>query len=59
MRDVMNTIMQIGREYKSSAERSSYKPSEENLKKLKDAGLSNETIKAVIDVIKALAIYDK
>ena len=55
----MNTIMQIGREYKSSAERSSYKPSEENLKKLKDAGLSNETIKAVIDVIKALAIYDK
>ena len=59
MRDVMNTIMQIGREYKSSVERSSYKPSEENLKKLKDAGLSNETIKAVIDVIKALAIYDK
>ena len=59
MRDVMNTIMQIGREYKSSTERSSYKPSEENLKKLKDAGLSNETIKAVIDVIKALAIYDK
>ena len=59
MRNVMNIIMQIGREYKSSTERSSYKPSEENLEKLKDAGLSNETIKAVIDVIKALAIYDK
>ena len=59
MRNVMNVIMQIGREYKSSIERSSYKPSEESLNKLKDAGLSDETLEAVIDVIKALAIYDK
>tara|TARA_X000001036_G_scaffold373582_1_gene361563 strand:+ start:231 stop:908 length:678 start_codon:yes stop_codon:yes gene_type:complete len=59
MRNVMSIIMQIGREYKSSTERSSFKPSEENLSKLKDAGLSDETLEAVIDVIKALAIYDK
>ena len=59
MRSVMNVIMQIGREYKASAERSSYKPPEESLSSLKEAGLSDETIEAVIEVIKALAIYDK
>ena len=59
MRNVMTVIMQIGREYKSSTERSSYKPKEESLVKLKDAGLSDETIEAVVEVIKALAIYDR
>ena len=59
MRDVMNVIMEIGREYKASTEKSTYKPSEESLGKLKDAGLSGETIEAVVEVIKALAIYDK
>ena len=59
MRDVMNVIMEIGREYKASTEKSTYKPSEESLGKLKDAGLSSETIEAVVEVIKALAIYDK
>ena len=59
MRDVMNVIMEIGREYKASTENSIYKPSEESLGKLKDAGLSGETIEAVIEVIKALAVYDK
>ena len=59
MRDVMNVIMEIGREYKASTEKSIYKPSEENFGKLKDAGLSNETIEAVVEVIKALAVYDK
>ncbi len=59
MRSVMNVIMRIGREYKASAERSSYKPSEESLSSLKKSGLSDETVEAVIEVIKALAIYDK
>ena len=59
MRDVMNVIMEIGREYKASTEKSSYKPSDENLGKLKDAGLSDETIEAVVEVIKALAVYDR
>ena len=59
MRDVMNVIMEIGREYKASTEKSSYKPSEESLGKLKDAGLSGETVEAVVEVIKALAVYDK
>ena len=59
MRDVMNVIMEIGREYKASTEKSSYKPNNENLVKLKDAGLSDETIEAVVEVIKALAIYDR
>jgi len=59
MRDVMNVIMEIGREYKASTEKSTYKPSEENFGKLKDAGLSDETIGAVVEVIKALAVYDK
>ena len=59
IRDVMSVIMQIGREYKSSNERGSYKPSDESVSKLKDAGLNDETVKAVIEVIKALAVYDK
>ena len=59
IRDVMNVIMQIGREYKSSSERGSYKPSYESVTKLKDAGLNDETVEAVIEVIKALAVYDK
>ena len=59
IRDVMNVIMQIGREYKSSSERGSYKPSDESVTKLKDAGLNDETVEAVIEVIKALAVYDK
>ena len=59
MRDVMNVIMEIGREYKASTEKSSYKPNDENLGKLKDAGLSDETIEAVVEVIKALAVYDR
>ena len=59
MRDVMNVIMEIGREYKASTEKSTYKPTEENFVKLKDAGLSDETIEAVVEVIKALAVYDK
>ena len=59
MRDVMNVIMEIGREYKVSTEKSTYKPTEENFVKLKDAGLSDETIEAVVEVIKALAVYDK
>ena len=59
IRDVMNVIMQIGREYKSSNERGSYKPSDESVSKLKDAGLNDETVEAVIEVIKALAVYDK
>ena len=59
MRDVMNVIMEIGREYKASTEKSTYKPTEENFGKLKDAGLSDETIGAVVEVIKALAVYDK
>jgi hypothetical protein len=59
IRDVMSVIMQIGREYKSSSDRGSYKPSDESVAKLKDAGLNDETVKAVIEVIKALAVYDK
>lgn len=59
IREVMNVIMQIGREYKSSTEKASYKPSDESLTKLKDAGLNDETTEAVIEVIKALAMYDK
>ncbi len=59
MRDVMNVIMQIGKEYRSSNEKSSYKPTEESLAKLKDAGLSDDTVEAVVEVIKALAIYDR
>ena len=59
IRDVMSVIMQIGREYKSSSERGSYKPSDESVSKLKDAGLNDETVEAVIEVIKALAVYDK
>jgi hypothetical protein len=59
IRDVMSVIMQIGREYKASSDRGSYKPSDESVAKLKDAGLNDETVKAVIEVIKALAVYDK
>ena len=59
MRAVMTTIREIGQEYRSVENKSEYKPSEEKLKTLAKAGLSNETIPVLIEIIKALVTYDR
>ncbi len=43
----MTTVREIG------------KPSEEKLKILAEAGLSDETVSVLIEIIKALVVYDK
>ena len=59
MRSVMTTVREIGQEYRSLEDKSGYKPSEEKLKTLSEAGLSDETISVVIEIIKALVVYDR
>ena len=59
MRTVMTIVREIGQEYRSLEDKSSYKPSEEKLKTLADAGLSDETVSVLIEIIKALVVYDR
>ena len=59
MRSVMTTVREIGQEYRSLEDKSGYKPSQEKLKTLSEAGLSDETISVVIEIIKALVVYDR
>ena len=59
MRSVMTTVREIGQEYRSLEDKSGYKPSQEKLKTLSEAGLSDETVSVVIEIIKALVVYDR
>ena len=59
MRSVMTIVREIGQEYKSLEDKSAYKPSEEKLKMLADAGLSDQTVSVLIEIIKALVVYDR
>ena len=59
IRSVMTIVREIGREYRSLEDKSGYKPSEEKLKTLAEAGLSDETASVVIEIIKALVVYDR
>ncbi|MBT3443167.1 MAG: hypothetical protein HN440_05590, partial [Flavobacteriaceae bacterium] len=54
IRDVMSSVRQISQEYKSAVDRSSFKPSDDTLKSLSDAGLSNESISIIVEIIKIL-----
>ena len=54
IRDVMGSIQTIGQEYRSAADRSSFKPSDDAVKNLSDAGLSDESILIIVEIIKAL-----
>ena len=59
IRNVMTAVREIGQEYSSLDDKSGYQPSEEKLNILTDAGLSDETISVVIEIVKALVVYDK
>jgi len=54
IRDVMGSIQTIGQEYRSAADRSSFKPSDDTVKNLSDAGLSDESILIIVEIIKVL-----
>lgn len=54
IRDVMSSVRQISQEYRSAVDRSSFKPSDDTLKSLSDAGLSNESISIIVEIIKIL-----
>ncbi len=59
IRNVMTAVREIGQEYRSLDDKSGYQPSEEKLNILTDAGLSDETISVVIEIVKALVVYDR
>ena len=54
IRDVMSSVRQISQKYKSAVDRSNFKPSDDTLKSLSDAGLSNESISIIVEIIKIL-----
>ena len=54
IRDVMSSVRQISQKYKSAVDRSNFKPSDDTLKSLSDAGLSNESISIIVEIIKVL-----
>ena len=55
----MNTVREIGQEYRSLEDKSGYQPSDEKLNILSDAGLPDETISVLIEIVKALVVYDR
>ena len=54
IRDVMGSVQTIGKEYRSAADKSNFKPSDEAVESLSNAGLSNESISIIVEIIKAL-----
>ena len=54
IRDVISSVRQISQKYKSAVDRSNFKPSDDTLKSLSDAGLSNESISIIVEIIKVL-----
>ncbi len=54
MRDVMGSVRTIGQEYRSAVDKSNFKPSDNAVKSLSNAGLSNESISIIVEIIKAL-----
>ena len=54
IRDVMGSVQTIGKEYRSAADKSNFKPSDKAVESLSNAGLSNESILIIVEIIKAL-----
>ena len=56
MRTVMEAIRGISEEYRSSKDKQSYIPNSNFIKKLSDSGLNEESIKTVVEIIKAIGL---
>lgn len=58
-REVFNTVREIRLEFINSNDKSKFKPSKKYIKKLKNSGLSDESIDRILDLIKAIASLEK
>ena len=58
-RDVFSTVRNIRFEFVQSTDKSKLKPSKKYIKKLKNSGLSDDSIDRILDLIKAIVGLDK
>ena len=58
-RDVFSTVRNIRLEFVPSTDKSKYKPIKKYIKKLKNSGLSDDSIDRILDLIKTIVGLDK
>ena len=58
-RDVFSTVRDIRLEFVKSTDKSQFKPSKKYIKKLKNSGLSDDSIDRILDLIKAIVALEK
>ena len=58
-RDVFSTVRDIRSEFVQSTDKSKFKPSKKYIKKLKNSGLSDDSIDRILDLIKAIVSLEK
>ena len=58
-RDVFSTVRDIRLEFVQSTDKSKFKPSKKYIKKLKNSGLSDDSIDRILDLIKAIVGLEK
>ena len=58
-REVFSTVREIRLEFSNSNDKSKFKPSKKYIKKLKNSGLSDESIDRILDLIKAIVSLEK
>ena len=58
-REVFSTVREIRLEFINSNDKSKFKPSKKYIKKLKNSGLSDESIDRILDLIKAIVSLEK
>jgi len=58
-RDVFSTVRDIRLEFVKSTDKSKFKPSKKYIKKLKNLGLTDESIEKIMDLIKAIVSLEK
>ena len=58
-RDVFSTVRDIRLEFVQSTDKSKFKPSKKYIKKLKNSGLSDDSIDRILDLIKTIVGLDK
>ena len=58
-REVFSTVREIRLEFSNSNDKSKFKPSKKYIKKLKNSGLSDESIDKILDLIKAIVSLEK
>lgn len=56
MRTVMESIRGIGEEYRNSKDKQSYIPNPDFIKNLSDSGLNEESINAVVEIVKVFSL---